>query len=110
MADSTPQQTRDPQEIREDIEQSREELGETVEALAHKADIKGQSKAKLDEVRGRIGDKRDESVNRVKGATPDSAGQAASTVSTRARENRAPLGLAAAAIGGFLLGRLTARR
>jgi hypothetical protein len=39
---------RGPQEIREDIEQTREELGETVEALAAKTDIKGQAKAKVE--------------------------------------------------------------
>jgi hypothetical protein len=110
MADSTQQRTRDPEEIRHDIEETREELGETVETLAHKADVKAQAKAKVDEVKDRIGDKRDESLNRVKGAAPDSAGQAASAVSTRASENRVPLGIAGAAIGGFLLGRLTARR
>src|SRR5207248_8253961 len=40
MTDSTQQQSREPQEIREDIEQTRTELGETVEALAHKTDVK----------------------------------------------------------------------
>ena len=39
---------RGPQEIREDIEHTREELGETVEALAAKTDIKGQAKAKVE--------------------------------------------------------------
>jgi hypothetical protein len=39
---------RGPREIREDIEQTREELGETVEALAAKTDIKGQAKAKVE--------------------------------------------------------------
>jgi len=108
MADTQQQQTRDPQEIRDDIEQTREELGDTVESLAHKADVKSQAKAKVDEVKGRIGDKRDESVERVKHATPDSTGQAAATVTTKARENRTPLIVAGVALGGFLLGRATA--
>jgi hypothetical protein len=110
MAESTQQQTRDPQEIRDDIEQTRGELGETVEALAEKADVKGQAKAKVDEVKGRIGDKRTESVERVRQATPDSAGQAASTVTTKARENRTPLIIAGVALGAFVLGRASGRR
>jgi Protein of unknown function (DUF3618) len=110
MADSTEQQTRDPQEIRDDIEQTRTELGETVETLAHKADVKAQAKAKVDEVKGKAGDKRDETVERVKRAAPDSAGQAASTVAGKARENRTPLVVAGVALGAFLVGRATARR
>jgi Protein of unknown function (DUF3618) len=110
MADSTQQQTRDPHEIREDIEQTRTELGETVETLAQKADVKGQATAKVDEVKGRLDDKRAESVDRFKQATPDSAGQAAATVTTKARENRTPLILAGVALGAFLAGRASGRR
>ena len=38
---------RGPEEIRADIEQTREELGDTVEALAAKTDVKAQAKAKV---------------------------------------------------------------
>ena len=111
MADSsTQQQTRDPEEIRQNIEQTREELGETVEALAHKTDVKAQAKAKVDDVKGRIGDKRTETAERVKHATPDSASQAASTAAGKARENRTPLIVGGVALGAFLVGRATARR
>ena len=44
---------RGPQEIREDIEQTRVELGETVEALAAKTDVKAQAKAKVEETKER---------------------------------------------------------
>jgi hypothetical protein len=37
-------EARDPEEIREEIEATREDLGETVEALAAKADVKAQAK------------------------------------------------------------------
>ena len=110
MAESTQQQTRDPQEIRQDIAQTREELGETVEALAQKTDVKGQAKAKVDDVKGRIGDKRAESADRFKQATPDSTGQAAATLTTKARENRMPLIAAGVAVGAFLVGRASGRR
>lgn len=44
----------DEQELREDIEQTRERLGETVERLAAKADIKSQARAKAAELAGRM--------------------------------------------------------
>ena len=37
----TPQQT--PEELRREIERTRRELGETVDALSHKADVKEQT-------------------------------------------------------------------
>jgi hypothetical protein len=44
---------RGPEEIREEIERTREELGETVEALAAKTDVKARAGAKIDDVRRR---------------------------------------------------------
>jgi ElaB/YqjD/DUF883 family membrane-anchored ribosome-binding protein len=44
-----PSREKDPERIREGIEQTREELGETVDALAAKADIKAQAKQRADE-------------------------------------------------------------
>ena len=44
---------RGPAEIRQDIEQTREELGDTVEALAAKTDVKAQARAKVDETKER---------------------------------------------------------
>ena len=38
------------EQLREEISETREELGETVEALAGKADVKAQAKEKADEV------------------------------------------------------------
>lgn len=43
--------TQTPEELRAQIEATREELGETVEALAHKADVKARAKERVDEVR-----------------------------------------------------------
>jgi hypothetical protein len=37
---------RSPEEIRDDIEQTREELGDTAAAVAEKADVKKQAKAR----------------------------------------------------------------
>lgn len=42
---------RTPEEIRADIARTREQLGDTVEALAHKTDVKAHAHAKVEEVR-----------------------------------------------------------
>ena len=49
--------TRQPEDIRSDIEETREQLGETVEALAAKADVKGQAKAKVEDVKEQVREK-----------------------------------------------------
>ena len=43
--------TRTPEEIEAEIEATREELGETVSALAEKADVKGQAQRKVEETK-----------------------------------------------------------
>ena len=42
---------RTPEQIRADIDKTREELGDTVESLAEKTDVKAQAKAKVDDVK-----------------------------------------------------------
>jgi F0F1-type ATP synthase assembly protein I len=42
---------RAPEEIREEIEETREELGDTVAAVTEKTDVKKQAQAKVDEVK-----------------------------------------------------------
>jgi Protein of unknown function (DUF3618) len=77
----------DPGQIKQDIEQTRERMGDTVEALGYKADVPGRAK---EAVSGR--------VDTVKPKMP-SRGQAAGM----AREN--PLGLAVGAVAvGFVAG------
>ena len=101
---------RDPEEIRQEIEQTRREVGDTAAALAEKADVKAQAKTKLEEIRGRVEAKRRELAGRASEVTPESAGQAASMVGARVRENPMPLVVAGAALGGFVVGRVVARR
>jgi cobalamin biosynthesis Mg chelatase CobN len=52
-------ETPDPAELRQDIEETREELGSTVEALAHKADVKAQAQEKLDTAKAQAQEKVD---------------------------------------------------
>jgi hypothetical protein len=44
----------EPEQLREDIAQTRAELGATVEALAYKADVKARAHEAADEVRERV--------------------------------------------------------
>jgi gas vesicle protein len=79
----------DPSQIRQDIEHTRGEMGETVEALGYKADVPGRAKEAVST-----------RVDAVKEKMP-SSGQAAGV----AQEN--PLGLAVgAAAVGFVAGML----
>src|SRR5688572_28207958 len=90
----------DPEAIREQIEQTRDEMSDTVEALGHKADVKGRAK-------GAIADKTDALKSKVTGSTPDTGDvkQGAKQAVGVAQEN--PLGLAVGGIAaGFLFGML----
>jgi uncharacterized protein DUF3618 len=44
---------REPEQLREEIQATREELGETVEAFADKADVKAHAKEKVEEIKSR---------------------------------------------------------
>lgn len=52
-------------DIEADIEQTRNELGETVEALQEKLDVKERAKDKVDETKERAKDKANETKERV---------------------------------------------
>jgi MYXO-CTERM domain-containing protein len=55
----------DKDDIQADIEQTRAELGETVEALSAKLDVKERAKEKVDETKERAKDKVHETKERV---------------------------------------------
>lgn len=97
--------TGDPLQIRQDIEATREDLGETVEALAAKTDVTGQAKRKLKETKVQVTEKAEGIAGRVKEATPESATTAAGHAAQGARHKPILLALAA-----FALGYLIARR
>jgi len=52
VSESPAQQT--PEELRREIERTRRELGDTVDALSHKADVKEQARLKKDELSQRV--------------------------------------------------------
>ena len=100
---------REPQVIREDIETTRREMGDTVEALAEKTDVKAQTQRKVAEVRRVIDAKRGELLGRARGAAPEGAGSAAGALQDKARENPVAVALAGAFAAGLIFGRITKR-
>src|SRR5688500_2960260 len=90
----------DPSEIRNDIEETRARMGDTAEALGHKADVPGRAKEAISD--------RVESVkSTISGSTPDQGDvkQGAQRAAGMAKEN--PLGLAIGATAvGFVAGLL----
>jgi gas vesicle protein len=91
---------KEPTEIREEIEQTRTEMGDTVDALGHKADVKGRAK-------DNIADKRDRLKERITGTAPDpeEVKDGAKRAVGVAQEN--PIGLAVGSIAlGFVAGML----
>lgn len=95
----------DPSQIREEIEQTRSEMGETVEAIGHKADVPSRAREKVGDMKDSVVGKVAGAGDRVSGATPDAeqVKQGARRAGGLAQEN--PLGLAiGAAAVGFIAG------
>jgi ElaB/YqjD/DUF883 family membrane-anchored ribosome-binding protein len=108
-APGPPAGSRDPEQIREEIEATRQELGDTIEALAEKTDVKAQAHHKLEETKASIHEKKDELLGKARQASPEGAVSAANQASQKARENPVPLVAIGAFFIGFVLGRVTAR-
>ena len=97
----------EPSQIREEIEQTRSEMGTTVDALAHKADVKSRVKESISDKKERLRAQMSGASSRIGDATPE-AGQVkegAKEAVGVAEEN--PLGLALGGVAaGFLAGML----
>jgi ElaB/YqjD/DUF883 family membrane-anchored ribosome-binding protein len=100
----------DPAQIQREIEQTREELGNTVEALAQKTDVKAQAKQKVEETKAAVTEKTEELLGKAREASPDGAAAAANQASQKARENPLPVAAVGAFLAGFLAGRITKRQ
>jgi ElaB/YqjD/DUF883 family membrane-anchored ribosome-binding protein len=113
----------DVQQARRDVEHTRAELGDTVEALSQKADLKAQVRQRIEErtagLRARRAELRQrqedlkakvaDARGRASEATPEDAKRTASQVAQTAEERPFPaIGVAFGA--GLLLGWLIARR
>jgi len=119
-----------PEQLRAEIQETREDLGDTVEALAAKTDVKTRARERADELRSSALRKKDELLSKVKrsdaaretGAASDgpavtpagdatSAGGSFSVAQLKGtlRENPVPTAAVAAFIGGVAFGRLISR-
>src|SRR3954452_5128941 len=111
---------RSPEEIQRDIDETREELGDTAAALAQKADVKGQAKAKAEDVKQHARakaegvkeaarQKKSESTSKAREAAPDSATGAAEQAASTAQQNPVPLAIGGAFVAGLAVGLLLRR-
>ncbi|WP_063736933.1 DUF3618 domain-containing protein [Streptomyces sp. RTd22] len=87
-----------PEELREQVEQTRQKLGETVNALAAKTDVKGGAKEKAADVKRQAGAKAEElktkaadAASQVQDKLPEPVREKAAQGARGARENRTAL-------------------
>jgi ElaB/YqjD/DUF883 family membrane-anchored ribosome-binding protein len=114
MTDPVPAKS-DPDQLRREIQETRGELGDTVEALAHKADVKAQVAEKTEERKSALRERQERlkgtvsgARERVAGSTSEDAKRAASQVAHTAEQRPFPAIGVALAIGlfvGWLVGR-----
>jgi ABC-type transporter Mla subunit MlaD len=117
--------TRSSEEIRADIEHTREELADTAAELAQRADVKARAHDKVEETKAKVSHKVDEAKAKVTGtadtakqkvgdATPASvaggAQHAAGAAATTAKANPIPVTLVAGFAAGVLIGWFVASR
>jgi ABC-type transporter Mla subunit MlaD len=119
----------DGAELREEIERTREQLGETVEQLAAKTDVQGRARAKAAELAGRVktttaqartqaaarfGNVRGQLQARaapVREAIPEPVRRAVAKGASTAQQRRVPLAMAAVTvIAGYLVFRWWRKR
>jgi len=103
-------QQKSPEQIRAEIEHTREELGDTVEALAGKADVKGQAKDRIASIKDTAQHQKAEFASRAREATPESAGAGVQQVASTVRRQPVSFVAAGAFAAGVFVGWLLGRR
>ncbi len=108
---------RTPEQVREEIERTRLQMGDTVAALAAKADVKGQAHRAVDNAKATVAGKahairstadakRNEFAESARQAMPSSAETARQGILEQARSHQ----LALAALAAFGVGLIIGRR
>jgi len=91
--------------IREEIEQTREEMGDTVDALAHKADVKGRMRESFADKKERLRSQMAGTSSKIGEATPDTGEVKAGARQAVGIAEENPIGLALGGLAvGFLAG------
>ena len=102
-------EAKDPEQLREEIEETRRELGDTVEALAAKADVKARAREKVESTKESVAHKKDDLFGKARETSPESVTAGASQATQIAKENPMPVAAIGAFVAGFLVGRITKR-
>jgi hypothetical protein len=100
----------EPEAIRGEIVQTRAELGDTVEALAAKTDVKARARQKADDVKRTAAERKDEVFAKARDVGPASATSGAQAAGTKVRENPVPVAVVGGFVAGFIAGKLSDRR
>jgi hypothetical protein len=105
-----------PDQIREEIGDTREELGDTVAAVAAKTDVRKQAQAKVDDVKAQASAKAGETKARAKelgdkamAAAPESPAEGVQQARALVKQNPKPFAIAGALIAALILWRLLRR-
>ena len=106
-----------PEDIRREIDDARQELGDTAAALAAKTDVKARAKEKVEGVKQTIAAKTEalgsgssSSSGADAGGPQAQANAALAQVKSKAQTNPIPAAAIAAFVGGFVFGRISSRR
>jgi hypothetical protein len=99
------EETRTPEQIQADIERTREEVGDTVEQLAAKTDVKAQAQERVEEIKSNVRQKAEDLKSKASSTTPEGAQQGGREVVAKVRSNPAPFAFAGAVLLGYLIGR-----
>ncbi|HEY2007025.1 MAG TPA: DUF3618 domain-containing protein [Solirubrobacteraceae bacterium] len=104
------EEPRSPEEIRAEIEATRAELGDTVEALAAKTDVKAQAAQRVGAAKETLRESKDDLVGKVGQATPETAAAGVQQLGATVQEKPVPFVAVGAFAAGALLGWLLRRR
>jgi uncharacterized protein DUF3618 len=110
------EEQKSPEELRREIEETREELGDTAAALAEKTDFKARARERVDGLKQTVAVKKEAVASKVgsgdasgDGGAGAQASAVAAQARTKAQENPVATAALAAFVGGFLFGRITSR-
>jgi hypothetical protein len=98
-----------PEALRAEIDETREQLGDTVEALAAKTDVKARAEDRVEGIKQDARAKADQVKEKVTSVTPESARQGGGELVAKAKANPLPIAGAAALLLAFAIGRRSAR-
>jgi ElaB/YqjD/DUF883 family membrane-anchored ribosome-binding protein len=101
---------RTPEEIQAEIEQTREELGDTVEALAAKTDVKARTQDRVAEIKDAAQAKREQLAGKAREISPETATDAGQQVVSTVQQKPVPFTAVGAFAAGLLVGWLVGRR